>query len=232
MLTRSVATIVAQVQAMKQLVDEFRDYARLPAAHLHALDMNALVMEVLGLYAQAQEQGRLQPQLDPQLPAIEGDASQLRQVIHNLVQNALDAVEQRADGQVQVITEAARTDTGELRAVRLKVSDNGGGFSDKVFKRAFEPYVTTKTKGTGLGLAVVKKIADEHGARVRIVNRRQDMPGAAATGVVEGPVIGAQVSLSFSRFAPTFTPSAHDMPATATTLDPAPATAPAAVVRL
>ena len=238
MLSRSVATIVAQVQAMKQLVDEFRDYARLPAAQLHPLDLNALVLEVLALYAAPQEQGRLQTRLAGSLPRIEGDQTQLRQVIHNLVQNALDAVEQRPDGLVQVITETARDDGGALRAVRLRVSDNGSGFGDKVLKRAFEPYVTTKPKGTGLGLAVVKKIADEHGARVRIVNRRAELPGTGADGVpAEGAVIGAQVSLSFSRFAPApLVPAvaqalhashASDMPATASPHNPAPATAPA-----
>jgi nitrogen fixation/metabolism regulation signal transduction histidine kinase len=229
MLSRSVATIVAQVQAMKHLVDEFRDYARLPAASLTPLDLNALVLEVLGLYASAQEQGRLQAQLESGLPTIAGDATQLRQVIHNLVQNALDAVADRADGLVQVITEAARHDDGELRAVRLKVSDNGPGFGDKVLKRAFEPYVTTKPKGTGLGLAVVKKIADEHGARVRIVNRRGAVPGdIPAQGTADGPVLGAQVSISFLRLALSATKAATDMPAPPRTLDPTPAAAAAA----
>ena len=230
MLGRSVATIVAQVQAMKQLVDEFRDYARLPAARLLPLDLNTLVQEVLGLYAQTQDQGRLDAQLAVALPPIEGDASQLRQVVHNLVQNALDAVADRPDGLVQVSTEAAWGDAGELRAVRLKVSDNGSGFSDKVLKRAFEPYVTTKTKGTGLGLAVVKKIADEHGARVRIVNLR----GLSATSSssndshADGPTVGAQVSLSFSRFAPAGPRLIPDMPAPDRTHTPAPAPALAA----
>ena len=206
MLARSVATIVAQVQAMKQLVDEFRDYARLPAARLQPLDLNALVLEVLGLYAPAQEQGRLQAQLADALPAIAGDASQLRQVIHNLVQNALDAVADRPDGLVQVLTEAAHTDDGALRAVRLKVVDNGGGFADKVLKRAFEPYVTTKAKGTGLGLAVVRKIADEHGARIRLGNRQDGAP--------EGTLMrGAQVSLSFSKLAPAPATAPADAPA-------------------
>ena len=195
MLARSVATIVAQVQSMKRLVDEFRDYARLPAAQLAPLDLNALVREVLGLYGGAQEQGRLRAELAADLPRIEGDASQLRQVIHNLVQNALDAVTDRPDGQVQLRTEPARGEDGQLRAVRLRVADNGPGFPDKVLQRAFEPYVTTKAKGTGLGLAVVKKIADEHGARVRIVNRQ------AAEGAPPD-VTGAQVSISFSRLAP------------------------------
>ena len=226
MLGRSVATIVAQVQAMKQLVDEFRDYARLPAARLLPLDLNGLVLDVLGLYAPAQEQGRLEARLADALPLIEGDATQLRQVVHNLVQNALDAVADRPDGQVQISTEAAYGDAGDLRAVRLKVSDNGAGFGDKVLKRAFEPYVTTKAKGTGLGLAVVKKIADEHGARVRIVNQREPATEAGAGGAdPHGKVVGAQVSLSFSRFAPAGSRPIFDMPASDRTFPPAPALA-------
>ncbi len=195
LLNRSVATIVTQVQAMKQLVNEFRDYARLPAAKLGPLDLNALVAEVLALYGDAIEHGHLVAACANDLPWIVGDATQLRQVIHNLVQNGLDAVADRADGQVQVSTEPVRNELGESRAVRLAVHDNGPGFADKVLKRAFEPYVTTKSKGTGLGLAVVKKIADEHGARVRIGNRSGSDPHDARAAA------GAQVSLSFSNLA-------------------------------
>ncbi|AKJ27039.1 sensor histidine kinase [Caldimonas brevitalea] len=198
MLTKSVTTIVNQVSAMKQLVNEFRDYARLPSATLKALDLNALVSEVVGLYGSASEAGQLHTELGADLPLILGDESQLRQVVHNLLQNALDAIADRPDGHVRVVTEAARADDGGLRAVRLLVSDNGHGFSEKVLKRAFEPYVTTKTKGTGLGLAVVKKIADEHGARVRLKNLEGTENGAQEEG---GPR-GAQVSISFSMIAP------------------------------
>ena len=206
MLERSVGTIVNQVQAMKTLVNEFRDYARLPASQLAALDLNALVGEVLTLYGAALESGCLQTELADDLPAIVGDGTQLRQVIHNLVQNALDAVTERADGRVRVVTEAARNEAGDVRAVRFIVFDNGPGFSDKVLKRAFEPYVTTKSKGTGLGLAVVKKIADEHGARVRIANLGtapgDDGPGDGGRG--------AQVSLSFSKLAPAAVAAANE----------------------
>jgi nitrogen fixation/metabolism regulation signal transduction histidine kinase len=203
MLVRAVGTIVNQVQSMKTLVNEFRDYARLPAAQLKPLDLNGLVREVLALYALPQETGHLHCVFSPDLPDIIGDSTQLRQVIHNLVQNALDAVADQADGRVWVRTEIARNEHGDVRAVRLQVVDNGPGFPDKVLKRAFEPYVTTKTKGTGLGLAVVKKIADEHGARVRIAN----LPEAPAdeSGTLSGdtaPAGGAQVSLSFSKFVP------------------------------
>ena len=134
-------------------------------------------------------------QLATDLPAIMGDATQLRQVIHNLLQNALDAVTDRPDGRVWLRTEFAHGSDDDARAVRLSVSDNGPGFADKVLRRAFEPYVTTKARGTGLGLAVVRKIADEHGARVRLGNLRRDNESA-------GSVAGAQVSLSFSRLSP------------------------------
>ena len=212
LLLRSVSTIVNQVQAMQTLVNEFRDYARLPAAVMAPLDLNALATEVLALYGQALDNGLLQARLESGLPRLLGDATQLRQVIHNLVQNALDAVADRPDGQVELITRIARGELGQTREVRLTVIDNGPGFADKVLKRAFEPYVTTKTKGTGLGLAVVKKIADEHGARLRAANLRAgDQP--------DGPVTGARVSLSFSKFAdaPAASPSDPNTgPATAT----------------
>lgn len=206
LLSKSVATIVTQVQAMQRLVNEFRDYARLPAAQMLPLDLNGLIAEVLALYGQAQDNGILVARLEPGLPRIQGDSTQLRQVIHNLVQNALDAVSDRPDGLVEIVTSSARGEQGELRAVRLSVIDNGPGFADKVLKRAFEPYVTTKSKGTGLGLAVVKKIADEHGARLRVANLHAgDEP--------DGPVTGARVSLSFTQFAgPPAVAAAPDVP--------------------
>ena len=187
LLTKSVKTIVDQVEAMKRLVNEFRDYARLPAAELKPLDINALINEVMQLY-QSDSPGEhavvpVHAELDPRARPIHGDALQLRQVIHNLLQNAQDALEGREGGRVILKTEYSET----ANRVRLTVRDNGAGFPDHILKRAFEPYVTTKVKGTGLGLAVVKKIADEHGARIDISNR-----------VVDGAVQGAQVSLSFA----------------------------------
>jgi len=202
LLDKATATIVAQVQAMKQLVNEFRDYARLPAAKLAPLDLAALVQEVLGLYGEAQESGRLRVDMAPVLPWIEGDATQLRQVVHNLLQNALDAVAERADGRVVVRLEGRRSEDGATwTSLRLVVADNGPGFDEHVLKRAFEPYVTTKLKGTGLGLAVVKKIADEHGARIRLANLAGAAvaDGASASTPTAG---GAQVSLSFSKCLP------------------------------
>jgi nitrogen fixation/metabolism regulation signal transduction histidine kinase len=195
-LAKSVRTIVDQVDAMKRLVNEFRDYARLPAAELRPVDLNELVNDVLQLYgreigdAGAASSAALVPvrlELDPACPAILGDAMQLRQVIHNLLQNAQDATDtvSAGAGPHEVVL---RTQWNEgSNRVRLVVNDSGGGFPEHILKRAFEPYVTTKAKGTGLGLAVVKKIADEHGARIDLKNRLED-----------GRLAGAQVSLSFS----------------------------------
>ena len=194
LLQRSVNTIVAQVSAMQKLVNEFRDYARLPAAQMAPLDLTALAGEVLALYGQAHDNGLLRARLAEGLPLLVGDATQLRQVIHNLVQNGLEAIADRPDGLVELTTTGARGADSALAEVRLAVIDNGPGFADKVLKRAFEPYVTTKSKGTGLGLAVVKKIADEHGARLRVANLR-------AGNEPDAPVTGARVSLSFSNFA-------------------------------
>jgi nitrogen fixation/metabolism regulation signal transduction histidine kinase len=191
LLTKSVRTIVDQVDAMKRLVNEFRDYARLPSAELKPVDLNALVSEVLLLYGDAGEAGQnsdvpVRFECDDACPPILGDAQQLRQVIHNLVQNAIDASEGqiRAGAQAQVVVRTQWLDA--LQRVRFSVVDSGHGFSDAILKRAFEPYVTTKAKGTGLGLAVVKKIAEEHGARIDVSNR-----------IIDGEICGAQVSLSF-----------------------------------
>jgi nitrogen fixation/metabolism regulation signal transduction histidine kinase len=155
----------------------------LPAAELKGLDLNALVAEVLQLYASDDADVPLHIELDPKCPPVLGDAHQLRQVLHNLLQNAQDATEGAEVRQIVIRTQWVES----TRRVRLTVRDTGAGFPEHILKRAFEPYVTTKVRGTGLGLAVVKKIADEHGARIELSNR-----------VENGVVHGAQVSLSFA----------------------------------
>ena len=187
LVAKSVTTIVAQVEAMKRLVNEFRDYARLPAAVLQPLDINSTVRDILSLY----ETALVPVQFDPQqlLPLIEADEQQLRQVIHNLVQNAQDAsLANQNARQPLVLLRTRLNDQGDR--LRLQVLDTGTGFTDAILKRAFEPYVTTKIKGTGLGLAVVKKIADEHNAQVHLKNRLESVNG-------QDTVAGGQVSVSF-----------------------------------
>ncbi|WP_253195069.1 ATP-binding protein [Hydrogenophaga sp. A37] len=180
-LNKSVRTIVDQVDAMKRLVNEFRDYARLPAAQLVATDLNALVRDILVLYDHAVVPVRCE--LDEHIPSVMADPQQMRQILHNLVQNAQDAMVGQPDAFVLLRTRY--TEGGQW--VRLAVIDQGPGFAEPILKRAFEPYVTTKTKGTGLGLAVVKKMMEEHGGRVDISNR-----------VIDHQIVGAQVSLSFA----------------------------------
>lgn len=187
MLTKSVKTIVDQVDAMKRLVNEFRDYARLPAAELKPVNLNALVNDVLHLYAEDMGQVPVKTELDPDCPDILGDTQQLRQVLHNLLQNAQDATLSAGHADVEHAVLVKTQWQASARRVRLVVVDCGTGFPDHILKRAFEPYVTTKDKGTGLGLAVVKKIADEHASRVSISNRMHN-----------DEIFGAQVSLSFA----------------------------------
>jgi len=182
LVTKSVKTIVDQVDALQRLVNEFRDFGRLPQARLQALDLNDMLSEMMPLYDNVNAVVPVRWQLQEGLPPILGDAAQLRQVVHNLIQNAQDACAQLPQAQVEVRTEMRP----QSQRVRLSIQDNGTGFSEAVLQRAFEPYVTTKASGTGLGLAVVKKIADEHHARIELKNKLQDEL-----------VTGAQVSLSF-----------------------------------
>ena len=177
LLDRATQTIVNQVEAMKNMVNDFRDYARTPLPQLAPVDLRALLGEVLGLYENAGvaiavtcprsgvpgTQGEPAATLEP-LPPVLADANQLRQVLHNVLTNAQDALSEVAEARITVTTarEAAR--------VRLTVSDNGPGFPPQILSRAFEPYVTTKSKGTGLGLAIVKKIVDDHGGEIRLAN--------------------------------------------------------------
>ncbi|HEY9193653.1 MAG TPA: ATP-binding protein [Methyloversatilis sp.] len=162
LLARATSTIVDQVEAMKNMVNAFRDYARLPQPVLAPLDLNRLVDEVLGLYDTTQP--GIDRQLEAGLPDITGDAGQLRQVIHNLLQNAQDALSDATAPSISIRTRRRGS------RVELAVRDNGHGFPPQVLARAFEPYVTSKARGTGLGLAIVKKIVDEHDGRIEIEN--------------------------------------------------------------
>ena len=185
LLRRGTNTIVNQVDAMKRMVDDFRDYARTPPAVLQPLDLNDLIDEILRLYLAEDGSDIIHAALAPTLPRVMGDPTQLRQVIHNLHQNAQAALTDRGasapPARVDVTTEAIHyegADGSAGTAVRLAIVDNGPGFAPRILAHAFEPYVTTKVRGTGLGLPMVKKIVDEHGGRIDVANRT-DGCGAA-----------------------------------------------------
>ena len=174
MLARATGTIINQVGAMKGMVDAFASYARMPSAQIAALDLNALVREVLTLY----DGSNVLPELAADLPLVAGDSTLMRQVIHNLLQNAQDALAGKPEGRVGIRTEAG----GD--SVRLVVTDNGPGFPDHMMVRMFEPYATTKPKGTGLGLPIVKKIVEELKGSIRVEN----LPGGGACVCVTLPI--------------------------------------------
>jgi len=163
LLDRATQTIVNQVEAMKNMVNDFRDYARTPLPQLAPVELQVLLGEVLDLYENAGAMITVMPAPIP-LPPVLADANQLRQVLHNVLTNAQDALSDVADGSITI---ALAQDAGR---VRLTVRDNGPGFPSQILARAFEPYVTTKSKGTGLGLAIVKKIVDDHGGEIRLAN--------------------------------------------------------------
>ncbi|MCF8183416.1 MAG: HAMP domain-containing protein [Polynucleobacter sp.] len=167
LLDRATQTIVNQVEAMKNMVNDFRDYARTPLPQLASVNLEALIGEILGLYENSQVPVAVLPEPTfAALPPIMADANQLRQVLHNVLTNAQDAL---ADAENAHITIATAQDGARAR---LTIKDNGPGFPPQILSRAFEPYVTTKSKGTGLGLAIVKKIVDDHGGEIRLANNQ------------------------------------------------------------
>jgi PAS domain S-box-containing protein len=166
LLQRATQTIVSQVAAMKNMVTDFADYARAPAPKLALLDVHQLITEVMGLYEANSSPITLQ--LEATRTLINGDATRLRQVVHNLLQNAHDALQQTP--QRQIVMSTANTQDGMLK---LSIADNGSGFPEQLLARAFEPYMTSKPKGTGLGLPIVKKIVEEHGGKISIENQAQ-----------------------------------------------------------
>jgi nitrogen fixation/metabolism regulation signal transduction histidine kinase len=168
LLDRSTHTIIQQVDAMKGMVDAFSEYARAPDLVIEPLDLNALIGEVTELYRHQVTPLSIRMSLDESLPKIDADIGRLRQVVHNLMRNASEAIEGQADAEISVSTTQRELTDGPH--VEIVVSDNGPGFAADIVDRAFLPYVTSKAKGTGLGLAIVRKLVEEHGGEIRAGN--------------------------------------------------------------
>lgn len=168
-LDRATHTIVQQVEAMKEMVNAFSDYARAPDMDISRFDFDKLAHEVVDLY-RAQESGvEIVLTSDPTMSLVEGDMGRVRQILHNLIRNAVEALEGTPHGRIDVQIAAAEIDGVEM--VQLRVEDNGPGFKAGSVSQVFDPYVTTKPKGTGLGLAIVKKLVEEHVGTIVAQNR-------------------------------------------------------------
>lgn len=188
LLHRTIDTIITQVDTLKQMVNDFREYAKLPSASLQTLALNDFVESTLVLYHDAGHNIKFIPKSN--LPDIQADPTQLRQVLHNLISNCLEASNNDQEVQIFIKTETLKSKyhADAVSAVKLSIVDNGPGFSDKILNSAFEPYVTTKATGTGLGLPMVKKILDDHGATITLKNLCSES---------SDQIIGAEVEMIF-----------------------------------
>ena len=178
-LERGTRTIVQQVETMQQMVNAFSEYARAPEMHITRFHLNQLVSEVADLYRSQAPGTRIRLDLDEHIEDIEADRGRVRQILNNLVTNALEALEGVGSPLLEITTSLERSADGDYAA--MTVCDNGPGFQRELLGRMFDPYVTSKPKGTGLGLAIVKKIIEEHGGRIDADNRPE---GGARVRVV------------------------------------------------
>jgi nitrogen fixation/metabolism regulation signal transduction histidine kinase len=171
-LERATHTIIAQVDAMKQMVNAFSEYARAPDMHFARFDLNQLITEVVDLFRVQDSGAEMKMQLNPNLPLISADRMRIGQILNNLVTNSLEALEGKVGARIVFETQVADDGQKQGSSVAIVVSDNGPGFQRDLIGTVFDPYVTSKPKGTGLGLAIVKKIVEEHGGRIEADNQR------------------------------------------------------------
>ncbi len=170
-LDRATHTIVQQVEAMKEMVNAFSDYARAPDIDINLFSMEKLAHEVVDLYRAQESDIEIALKTSSDLPDVEADVGRIRQILHNLIRNAIEALENTTDGRIEVSVSAG--EVHDVDVVEIVVADNGPGFHTGQISQVFDPYVTTKPKGTGLGLAIVKKLVEEHAGTIRAENREQ-----------------------------------------------------------
>jgi nitrogen fixation/metabolism regulation signal transduction histidine kinase len=170
-LDRSTHTIVQQVQAMKEMVQAFSEYARAPKLQIQPIELSTLVREVLDLYVSNNQQVTINFDCGDAIPAVEADTGRMRQLLHNLIRNAIESLADQDNGRVNITL--ARQVVAGIDFVELRIEDNGPGIEEEMLDKMFEPYATSKHKGSGLGLAVVKRIVEEHSGVVFAENRPQ-----------------------------------------------------------
>jgi len=178
-LDRSTHTIVQQVETLKEMVKAFSDYARMPTLNLDTIDLNKIITEVLDLYLSPNNDTLYSVTLDTSNPEIEADIGRFRQLLHNLIKNALEANQEthseslRETREEKIYISTRCAEEHACRYVELTITDTGPGIADDMFDQLFEPYITTKPKGSGLGLAIVKKIVEEHGGMIFAENAKK-----------------------------------------------------------
>ncbi len=168
-LDRATHTIVQQVEAMKEMVNAFSDYARAPDMDFSRFDLDRLAHEIVDLYRAQESDVEIILISDPTMALVEGDMGRVRQILHNLIRNAVEALEGTPNGRIDV--QIGEAEIEEVKMVQIRVEDNGPGFQTGSVSQIFDPYVTTKPKGTGLGLAIVKKLVEEHVGSIHAKNR-------------------------------------------------------------
>ena len=169
MLDRATHTIVQQVEAMKEMVNAFSDYARAPELQISRFSLQRLAAEVEELYRAEAPHIGIALESDPDLPPIEADNGRVRQMLHNLLRNAVEALAGSERGHIDVQLAATERDGHPM--VEIVVTDDGPGFQTASMHQVFDPYVTSKPKGTGLGLAIVRKLVEEHAGTISARNR-------------------------------------------------------------
>lgn len=182
-LSKLTNTIIHQVETLRDMVNNFSDYAQIPNIHKQSVDINPLVREVIDLYELSNKRNRFQKSLQPDLPSLQLDTKRIRQVLNNLIGNAIEACEKKDNANIQITTHTC--EYKGLEYVELLIQDEGEGIDPAIISDIFEPYVTSKAKGTGLGLAIVKKIIEEHDGLVWLEN---NLKKTGVTAFVRLPV--------------------------------------------
>ncbi len=190
-LDRLTHTIVQQVETMKVMVNTFSDYARSPHMQREPVTLNKLIGEVVDLFRNVDPKAAIVTELAADLPPMQGDPARLRQVLNNLLKNALEA---GSEGTPWVRISSRTVELASTSVVEVRIEDQGPGIEDELLARIFEPYVTSKARGTGLGLAIVKKIIEEHDGVVWLENR----PQGGACAVIQLPIPGDVNNLATS----------------------------------
>lgn len=182
-LERLTDTIIQQVDTMKLMVNTFSDYARPPKINPEPTDLNALIEAVVELFKSAHHDIQFELDLSDDVPEISIDAARFRQVINNLVKNAIEASNQTERRACKVSTKCERINNLDEH-LEIRIEDSGTGIPDDLFENIFEPYVTNKTRGTGLGLAIAKKIVEEHHGEISLAN----LPSGGAAAIIRLPL--------------------------------------------